>query len=216
MEALRSPCLRSYGLALQLGRIKGKDISRLDTGDILLHHREGKSIRDCAGQLVVVPRVDDDPVICPVTHLDAYMRDCAVHGIDVVNGYAFRTTLGGDHRGLSTGPMSSYAMTLRIRAHLPRKMEPESFTAHGARSGLAISLLMVGASDDEVKAHCRWATDRIFRHYTEILKIKSLRATAHRLRNATGVSGGDQPSLDSVAALFSWLSDSGRYRRAYC
>ena len=30
-----------------------------------------------------------------------------------------------------------------------------SFTAHDACWGLAVSLLMVGSSDDEVKAHCR-------------------------------------------------------------
>ena len=107
-------------------------------------------------------------------------------------------------------------MTLRFGAHLTREMEPESFAAHGARSGLAISLLMVGSSDDEVKAHCRWATDKVFCQYTEIVKVMSPRATAHRLRNAAKVSGGDQPSLDSVAVLFSWLSDSGRYRCAYC
>ena len=85
-----------------LGRIKGKDISRLDTGDILLHHREGKAIRDCAGQLVVVPRVDDGPVICPVTHPDAHMMDCAVHGSDTVMatrfGLLWAVTTGGSRR----------------------------------------------------------------------------------------------------------------------
>ena len=79
------------------------------------------------------------------------------------------------------------------------------FTAHGARAGCAITLLMLGASRENVMEHCRWATEQVCRPYTRLEKVKRLDSSARLLREGVSVSGGISEA-DSAAFLYDLLN----------
>ena len=75
--------------------------------------------------------------------------------------------------------------------------------------GNPLTLLLLGASPDEVKGHCRWASDRVFRHYTKLHKVSRLSGSAALLRD--GISSDDSgTSLADDAALFYQSMNSGQ------
>jgi integrase len=47
----------------------------------------------------------------------------------------------------------------------------QNFTAHSSRAGCATTLLMLGVSKEKVKAHARWATDQMVKHYTRLDEV---------------------------------------------
>ena len=194
-----------------LGRALGREVVRLEDGSLLYNHTVGKTIRESGGQLLVVPRVPEEPSLCPVAAFDRYVGACQVAGVDLLGGYLFPPTGGPSHCGIRNAPLVSAAATKRLRAYLPG----EDFTAHGARAGCAVTLLMLGASRDSVMEHCRWATERVCLHYTRLEKVKRLETSAGLLREGVSAAGGVSDA-DSAATLYSILNSGVGQSPAIC
>ena len=152
---------------------------------------------------MVVPCLPEEPPLCPVAAFDRYVSACRAASADLLGGYLFPPTAPPLHRSIRDGPLTSSAATKRLRSYLP----DEDVTAHGARAGCAITLLMLGASRDSVMEHCRWATERVCLHYTRLEQVKRLDVSAGLLRDGVAVSGGVS-GADSAAVLYEIL-DSG-------
>ena len=65
---------------------------------------------------------------------------------------------------------------------------------------------MLGASPESVKDHCRWATDRVFKHYTQLDRVRRLDESARVLRFAVRLSDGVSDA-DSAAHLCQLLNE---------
>ena len=186
-----------------LGRALAKEVVRLEDGSLLFHHTIGKTIRSADGQLLVVPKLEDDSTLCPVAAFDRYTSACDAAGIDLRVGYLFPPTAAPLHVSIRNAALSSSAATKRLREYLP----DEDLTAHGSRAGAAITLLMLGASKDAVMEHCRWASAEVLRHYTKLERVRRLDSSARVLQSGVSVSGGVSGS--DTAALLYELLDSG-------
>ena len=186
-----------------LGRALTKEVVRLEDGSLLFNHTVGKTIRDAAGQLLVVPRVLDNLSLCPVRAFDRYIDACRDAGIDLRLGYLFPPTAPPRHDAIRNLPLSVSTINNRLQAYLP----DSGLTAHGSRGGCAITLLMLGATPESVKEHCRWASDEVFRHYTKLERVRRLDSTAGVLQSAVSSSEGVSEA-DSAACLYELL-DSG-------
>lgn len=174
-----------------LGRTVGKEITRLACGSLLFNHTIGKTVRQSDGDLLVIPKVSEEPLLCPVRALDAYVDLCKINDVDVINSFLFRPTQPPHHNSVRLAAFSSYNASKRLRTYLSEESLPDvsSFTAHGSRAGCAVTLLLLGASPDEVKGHCRWASDRVFRHYTDLHRVQSLSGSAALLRDGVTTDG---------------------------
>ena len=186
-----------------LGRALTKEVVRLEDGSLLFNHTVGKTIRDAAGQLLVIPRILDNPSLCPVLAFDRYVDACRSAGLDLRLGYLFPPTAPPRHDSIRNLPLSITTVNNRLQAYLP----DSGLTAHGSRGGCAITLLMLGATPESVKEHCRWASDEVFRHYTKLERVRRLDSTAGVLQSAVSSSEGVSEA-DSAACLYELL-DSG-------
>ena len=185
-----------------LGNSFGREVVRLEDGSLLFNHTVGKTIRSAAGDLLVVPPVPEEPFLCPVAAFDRFVAACSAAGLDLRSGYLFRPLcrpLGMSARDV---PFSSNAATRRLRFYLP----DSDLTAHGSRAGCAITLLMLGASPEYVKDHCRWPADRVFKHYTQLDRVRRLDESARVLQSAVRLSDGVSDA-DSAAYLYQLLND---------
>ena len=86
-------------------------------------------------------------------------------------------------------------------------------SAHGARAGCAATLLLLGASKEETMDHCRWASDRVFRKYHQLLKVSRVQNSSHRLRS--GVLDADGLSADAAAAFYESLNNGENQELAF-
>ena len=184
-----------------LGRALAKEVVRLDDGSLLFHHTVGKTVRDADGQLLVVPRVPDEPSLCPVAAFDSYVSACRQASVDLLCGYLFPPSASPLHMSVRNVPFTSSAATKRLRHYLPE----EDLSAHGSRAGCAITLLMLGASRESVMEHCRWATAEVCRHYTKLERVRRLDSSARVLQSGVSVSGGVSDA-DSAAHLYELLN----------
>lgn len=193
-----------------LSQAVGKEITRLACGSLLLNHTMGKTVRQSDGDLLVIPSVPEEPLLCPVRALDAYVDLCRMNGVDVVNTFLFRPTKPPRHDSISSKAFSSCNATKRLRVYLSEEVLPDasSFTAHGSRAGCAITLLLLGATSDDVKGHCRWASDRVFKHYTDLHRVSRLTGSAALLRDGVTTDSTGASLADDAAAFYASL-DSG-------
>ena len=185
-----------------LGRSLAKEVVRLEDGSLLFNHTVGKTIRSADGQLLVVPRVVEEPSLCPVGAFDRYVVACSAAGLDLRGGYLFRPLAHPRRPVVKDAPFLSAAATKRLRQYLP----DQELTAHGSRAGCAITLLMLGATPDAVMDHCRWATATVFKHYTKLDRVRRLDSSAHILQSGVHLSG-DVSDADSAALLYQLLNE---------
>ena len=184
-----------------LGRTLAKEVVRLEDGSLLFNHTVGKTIRSAYGQMLIVPKVEDDSSLCPVAAFDRYASACTANGISLRDGYLFPPTAAPRHVSIRNAPLSSSAMTKRLREYLP----DDDLTAHGSRAGAAITLLMLGATKDAVMEHCRWASAEVCRHYTKLERLRRLDKSARVLQSGVSVTNGVSDS-DSAAYLYELLN----------
>ena len=198
-----------------LGNSLGKEVTRLECGSLLFNHTIGKTIRQSDGDLVVVPAIPEEPDLCPVRAVDAYVRFCRENGLDVVNGYLFRPLEPRARRSVLSTPFSSSSATKRLRLYLrDAPFDSSSLTAHGFRAGCAITLLLLDCSPEDVKTHCRWASDRVFSHYTKLGKVSQLETSAAALRQGVSSEGG-QSAADAKAEFYSLLNSGQQQSPAF-
>ena len=114
-----------------LGRALGKEVVHLEDGSLLYNHTAGKTICGAGGHLLVVPKVEEEPSLCPVAAFDRYVAACKSGGFDLRKGYLFPPTSSPLYFYIKDGPLSLNAATKRLGLHLPS----EDLTAHGVRAG---------------------------------------------------------------------------------
>lgn len=200
--------------AHDLGSSLGREVTRLGDGSLLFKHVIGKTIRQSDGDLIVVPRVPEELALCPVRAVEEYVDLCKLNGIDVVNDFLFRPLKMSPSGPAPATPFSSSNATKRLRLYLKNApFDSSTFTAHGFRAGCAITLLLLDCSPEAVKSHCRWASDRVFSHYTKVEKVSRLEGTAAALRD--GVSPAGVRSADDVAEFYSALNSDPLRSRAF-
>ena len=153
--------------------------------------------------------------LCPVAAFDAYVSACVSGGLDLKRGYLFPPTVPPRHTSVRDAPYTSTAATKRLRAYLP----DEGLSAHGSRAGCAITLSMLGASHEAVMGHCRWATERIYQHYTKLDRVRRLDDSARLLQrgvaSSSDVASGVAPDADSAAHLYELLNSGLRQSQAF-
>ena len=187
-----------------LGNAVGKEVARHNTGALLLKHTIGKTIRQSGSQVLIVPHIPEDPLVCPVKAFEDYTSLCLLHGVDLKQGYLFPPLRQPRRDGINDSPFSSANATKRLRLYLPEEILPR-VSAHGARAGCAVTLLLLGASKEETMDHCRWASDRVFRRYHQILKVSRVHDSSNILRS--GVLNLDDLSADAAAAFYESLNN---------
>ena len=189
-----------------LGRALGCEVTRLECGSLLMNHTIGKTVGSSGDDLLVIPSLPDDALMCPVRALDAYVTVCKDNGIGVLKDFLFRPTSLPRHDRVSNGPFCSTDATKRLRQYLPVVLHPSAFTAHGARAGVALTLLALGCSSDDARNHCRWASERVFRHYTRLSNVARLKTSAQLLRDGFTPSALGVAPVDSAAVFFDALN----------
>ena len=198
-----------------LGNSIGKEVTRLECGSLLFNHTIGKTVRQSDGDLVVVPSIPEDPELCPVQAVDAYVRHCNENSVDVINGFLFRPVDARAHGKVLQAPFSSSAATKRLRFYLrDAPFDSSALTAHGFRAGCAITLLLLDCSPEDVKTHCRWASDRVFSHYTKLGKVTRLETSAAVLRDGVSSTGG-LPLADAMGEFYTFLNSGRRQSPAF-
>ena len=91
------------------------DSSLCRFGSLLFHHTVGKTIRDADGHLLVVPRVEDEPSLCPVLAFDDCVTACVSAGVDIRSGYLFPPLAGPHSLTYKDIPFSSNTAMKRLR-----------------------------------------------------------------------------------------------------
>ena len=186
-----------------LGNAVGKEVSRHSTGSLIMEHTIGKTIRQSGSQIIIVPQLPEDPLICPVNAFNEYSRACSENGLDLKSSFLFPPLRQPKLVSVRSAPFSSANATKRLRLYLPDDILP-NVSAHGARAGCATTLLLLGADMSEVKDHCHWASDRVCKQYHQLLRVSRVQNSSNRLRK--GVLSSDTASADAVAAFYESLN----------
>ena len=190
-----------------LGKIMGVEMTKLPNGFLMMNHTLGKTIRESRGELVIIPSTPEDPVMDPIlalTNLVGFMKS---HNLDPISNYVFRPTQRPRHTTLSNKPFTSSDATSRMQVYFSKLgLQDLKLTAHSARAGCATTLLLLGVSKDKVKAHARWATDQMIKHYTRVDEVFSQKETVAVLKNAVETYENGVCISDSVSALYDILN----------
>jgi integrase len=192
-----------------LGQIMGVEVTELSNGYFLLNHTLGKTIRESGGQTVVIPSLVGDPVMDPVAALKELVALMQLEGLDPIHNFVFRPMERPSHSTISRDKcLNSGDATCRMRLYFKSLgLGEQSFTAHSSRAGCATTLLMLGVSKDKVKAHARWATDQMVKHYTRVDEVLTQSNTVEILKNAV-VEGDDGCSeAGRIGALYKSLNE---------
>ena len=187
-----------------LGNAVGAEVSRHSTGALILQHTIGKTIRESGSQLLIVPQISEDPLVCPVRAFDEYVSLCQMHGINLKSGFLFPPLRLPRRDGIRNAAFCSRNATKRIRFYISEDVLP-NVSAHGVRAGCATTLLLLGASKDEVMDHCRWASERVCKQYHQLEKVSRIQGSALRLKD--GFLDDSDNSADSVAVFYNSLNN---------
>jgi hypothetical protein len=198
-----------------LGLSKGIEVTELRDGSYLLNHTLGKTLRESDGSLLLLPRVVDEPLLDPVSALQEYVDFCSANSINVVNHFLFRpTNASGRHESVQESAFSSNDANSRLRTYC-KSLGIPVLKSHGHRSGVAITMALLGVSQEQVMEHCRWGSSFIFKHYTKVGRVERLKGSAGILRDSVvrDVSGFS-PS-DAATAFYRDMNKGVGFSRAF-
>jgi hypothetical protein len=69
-----------------------------------------------------------------------------------------------------------------------------------------LTLLALGCSSKDARKHCRWASDRVFHHYTRLPNVVSLKTTAQLLHDGFTPGASGIAPVDGTAVFFDALN----------
>jgi hypothetical protein len=192
-----------------LGRMMGVEITRLANGFFLLNHMLGKTIRESRGQTVIVPSLGNDKVMDPVAALTELVAFMQSGNLDPIHNFIFRPTVSPSHSRVSeTKFFTSGDATSRMRLYFGSLgLGDENFTAHSSRAGCATTLLLLGVSKDKVKAHARWATDQMVKHYTRVDEVLAQSGTVEILKKAVEEGEDGCSEAERIGSLYKLLNE---------
>ena len=199
----------SGGRGGDIGLIKANRLFDLpDKSGIVISQIEGKTAKIDHPNNVVILR-SKDPDICPVRYLRNYMEIASIVGVNLAEGFVFRSR---DTKTLeiSDKPVTSSGMTDRLRTHLKAVNLYAGETAHSGRRGLAITLRMLGLDDNSISSHIGWQSESMINRYDRIGNLIGPQAVATKLSNAAEMKGGSS-SLMCISEKTSTLSSLKRF-----
>ena len=199
----------SGGRGGDIGLIKANRLFDLpDKSGIVISQIEGKTAKIDHPNNVVILR-SKDPDICPVRYLRIYMEIASIVGVNLAEGFVFRSR---DTKTLeiSDKPVTSSGMTDRLRTHLKAVNLYAGETAPSGRRGLAITLRMLGLDDNSISSHIGWQSESMINRYDRIGNLIGPQAVATKLSNAAEMKRGSS-SLMCISEKTSTLSSLKRF-----
>ena len=171
-----------------LGQVKTPEILRFPgNAGLLFNHVWGKTLRDGSANLFGLRR-HEDPRICPVKAIDAYVEFANAIGISLSKGFLFRPTTPDG--AVADKPLSSSTAESRLKFLCRDADLNVSPTLHSFRSGCAITLAFSGSSLEDIMAHAGWKTGSSARHYLQLSKVMSVDSPSMSLSKKA--SGSEQ------------------------
>ncbi len=163
--------------------IRGKQVAntlvqnvRWDTENdrLLILHSQGKTLRDMdATESFAVSPARDDPELCPIAAMKAYLQAARLYVGTQHTGYVFPDFVMVD--GIITSgphPIDTAKVNRRLQHHLDlyglREMG-ESLKSF--RAGCAVSNRIQGQSAAESQAYIGWRTDSMEEHYSSFAQV---------------------------------------------
>ena len=183
-----------------LGILKTQEILRFPNDDgFLFNHQFGKTLRGDHSNVFGVKRCQNLDV-CPVRGLELYMKIADDLDLDIRNGCLFRTT---SKEGLVVNePVTSEAINVRLKSYLQSMGEYEGETAHGFRSGCAITLALTGAKLATIMEHVGWEREHTAHYYMQLAKVINPEGAANVLANVASDQVEPGPNLDPLGQLY--------------
>ena len=200
--------------AADLGRCKTCEITKIDGKDLLFNHTIGKTIRESTSSLIVIPTLDEgemDPARAVEEMVLLTMRS----GVDLSDGYLFQP-ISPDRTFLTNRPFAGSNPNNRLKLYFAASTDVSDLNlrAHGNRAGVAATLRILGATEQQVMDHCNWATQKTFKHYTEVKKVFRRQGTVQMLREAVVGKGPNHPATDLAGSFYRVLNSNFRAERA--
>ena len=185
-----------------LGRTKTCEITRIEGGDLLFNHTVGKTIREGSSALIIIPRLNGEE-LDPAGAVEEMVDFAQRNGFCLMDGYLFRPT-APDHRSLLNKPFIGNGLSKRLQLYFSESMDTTdaSLRPHGGRAGIAATLRLLGATEEQVMDHCRWATHRTYQHYTRVERVTRRNTTVNMLKAALRAGEHDQPCEADLAGEF--------------
>ena len=176
-----------------------------DSNGFFVSQTAGKiATLDNPRNFVVLPSKDSD--ICPVRNLKIYVSVAKELGVRLDRGYIFRIK-DKESKQIVNQPVSSSCMSERLKLHLKGLNLYDGETSHSSRRGCAITLRMLGVSDEGINEHIGWSSNKMVNHYASIGRLFSPKSTASTLSIAAQNLGKGNSSFDNVAQKYSSLKD---------
>jgi hypothetical protein len=198
-----------------LGQSKGVEVTRLRDGFLFLNHTLGKTICESDGSLLLLPRVVDEPLLDPVSALQEYVDFCSVNGIDVLNRFLFcPTNASGRHKTVQESTFSSNDANSCLRTYC-KSLGIPALKSHGHRSSVAITLALLGVSQEQVMEHCRWGSSFNYKHYTKVGRVERFKDSAGVLRDSVVRDSSRFSSSDAATAFYRDMNEGVGFSRAF-
>lgn len=203
---------RAFFLAQFLSGERGGDLSKLLIQQIFHSpNNEALILRQTFGKTRsekhCVLKQSSEPGLCPVTAIDAYIRQASSMGIDMSSGFLFRKTLKNGN--VINLPLPQSAINQRLVLHLTTIGRFDGESTHSLRSGCAVALRASNHAADEAATHIGWRSQSCWQHY-------SRSSSFHSASVAQSISTllGDAQARDKADSKFSHF-DTSMLKRAY-
>ena len=202
---LKKMCARALDFyagdrASDLGRVFTKEVLTSADGQFLLfRHTFGKTLRGKDTNIFKVKRCEN-PIVCPVGNINLYVNMCDLMAINLRDGYLFTVT---DRKGLVTeSPFMGSAVSNRLTLHLKSLNLYQGESAHSFRSGCAITLALLGVSQEDVARHVGWKSLATAEYYSQCSKVMDSGHTASTLAASTKSAEGSSPQAALLPQTF--------------
>ena len=194
VKGLRDAALLTLGWGMlsrrsELAHLLIEQVAVEDDG-LTVHVAFSKTDQDAQGEATFVPAAPDDPAVCPVRRLCAWLEELRRHGHTA--GPLFRAVTRGGTIPTRTGPRGDFltpdaiGAIVKARAQRAGVPDPSRITAHGLRRGPAQYLARHG---QDPTAQGRWkpGSKTVERHYLAPARGRDRNPfTAARRQDAAG------------------------------
>lgn len=173
----------------ELGQTMSSSVLRLpDNSGMLFNFVWGKTLRSGGKHVFGVLRNKEDAIMCPVSAVEAYVREARDMGVDLAgHGRYLFPPWRQNGGGVQNVPLSSSQLNTDLRYWLTRCGVYAGETIHGFRSGGAIELSLSGRELSEVMRQAGWTSASMAKYYVkewQVMCASVAGATPPRLATA--------------------------------
>lgn len=186
-----------------LGLVQTSQI-QVSEGQVVVQETLGKCLpsRKKSSKRVVLLKVDE-ALLCPVRATQEYVEEAKNCGVDLQLGYFFRMLdMKIRPQQVVNKPVTSGAMSARLKTHLSQMGLWEGETSHSARVGCSITLALLGVPVEDIQAHIGWESKDMVDHYTRGATTSRQRRVASTLAAAVGRDPSGTSRAETVAKEF--------------